>query len=187
MYGFVCPQGIVVCCHITALLYTTLVLKETRSMDFCSTTRKVEGEMKDPIYYVFFQQPRNMFRILTKSRPNRSLLYLAISILVSGLSFVVSIHPVFTLYLLNRPFCWPALDIGYIMGTYFLVLAVGTVIGMKILIKCVPEWILSVIGYIFASGAYVVLAFAENKWYLYGGRYYLQTYTEHYELKLQHQ
>lgn len=168
VYGFSCPQAIAVCCHFVALLYSLFVLKETRSIDSkCCTTKSKEE--RDPMYYIFFQQPRNMFRILTKRRPNRALLYLAIIILISGLSFAISIHPVFTLYLLNRPFCWPALDIGYIMGTYFLVLSFGTVFGMKVLTKCIPEWVLSIMGYIFASGSFLLLAFARNSLDLYGG------------------
>eukprot|EP00111_Clytia_hemisphaerica_P023725 TCONS_00069901-protein len=158
-YGFTIPQVVTVLSHLSAILYVAFVLKKSRDQN------KPRNETNKLL--IFWQQPINMWNILVKERANKDLLYLAIFILISGLTFTVSVHSVFTLYLLNRPFCWLARDVGYIMGTYFLLLSLGTAIGMKILTPTIPEWLLSLLSFMMSAGSFLYIAFATNKLDLY--------------------
>ena len=161
-YGFAVPQTVVVLSYVAAIIYIGVVLKKSRELK-----AHVDGDTCTR----FYRQPINMWNTFFKERKNNFMLYLGITILISGFTFIVSVHSVFTLYLLNRPFCWLATDVGYIMGTYFLLMAVGTVFGMKIGVRYLPEWVICLLSYVLSAGSFVYIAFATKKIDLYGGIY----------------
>jgi len=162
-YGFAVSQTVVVLSHLIAIVYIAFILKKSRDL-------KKHGVDSDTCAR-FYRQPINMWNTLVKERASNAMLYLSIVILISGLTFIVSVHSVFTLYLLNRPFCWLAIDVGYLMGSYFLFLAVGTVFGMKIGIRYLPEWFICLVSYFTSAGSFVYIAFASKKIDLYGGKH----------------
>ncbi len=89
---------------------------------------------------------------------------LMINLLTMGVSQVM------TLYVLNSPFCWPSIEIGYFLGARFLFLGVGAVVGIKVLGKFLAEHTIAFIGIFSYAGFYSMVAFAKEKWMLYLGK-----------------
>ncbi len=98
---------------------------------------------------------------------------LAAALMINMLT--MGVGQVITLYVLNSPFCWPSIEIGYFIGTRFMLLGLGAALGIKFLGKCMPEYFVAVAGLLSYASFYVLLAFAKTKSLLYIG-----LFTDHF-------
>ena len=98
-----------------------------------------------------------------KPRLGRWKIFLGAAITIASYGIVMSTIGVKSLYILNRPFCFPAKDLGNLMGATFMFMAIGLIVGMKLLRKIMPELLLVMLSLFTGCLGHVVLGLARTR------------------------
>ena len=84
---------------------------------------------------------------------------------------IMGIGPLVTLYLLNKPFCYSAINVGYYLGGRFFITGLGMGLGLKVLSLFLSDFIIIFTGFASFIISYTVLAFAKDLLFLCIGMY----------------
>lgn len=164
-YAFIPPQILVATCYFGSLLYVIIVLKE--SLNY-KTMLAEEDKTASLDFRELRSQPKILWDVMTRQRPRRWIVFLAMGILILGFCFTIGVVQVINLYFLNRPFCWPAIDIGNFLGTQMLLLGIGTIIGVKVGLRFLPDLLVAALSILASIVGFIMLASARSKTLAYG-------------------
>ena len=119
------------------------------------------------------KSPKKIYLMLTKARPERwKIWYLIFS---SSLMFFRSANVyigIIMLSMMNLPYCFPAKQIGYYIGTLLLTVAIGAVFCAKVLTKLLWNSVILMISALSAIGFLIALSFSNTKEILYICKYF---------------
>ena len=119
------------------------------------------------------KSPKKIYLMLTKARPERwKIWYLIFS---SSLMFFGSANVyigIIMLSMMNLPYCFPAKQIGYYIGTLLLTVAIGAVFCAKVLTKLLWNSVILMISALSAIGFLIALTFSNTKEMLYICKYF---------------
>lgn len=119
------------------------------------------------------KSPKKIYLMLTKARPERwKIWYLIFS---SSLMFFGSANVyigIIMLSMMNLPYCFPAKQIGYYIGTLLLTVAIGAVFCAKVLTKLLWNSVILMISALSAIGFLIALSFSNTKEMLYICKYF---------------
>ena len=119
------------------------------------------------------KSPKKIYLMLTKARPERwKIWYLIFS---SSLMFFGSANVyigIIMLSMMNLPYCFPAKQIGYYIGTLLLTVAIGAVFCAKVLTKLLWNSVILMISALSAIGFLIALSFSNTKEMLYLCKYF---------------
>lgn len=119
------------------------------------------------------KSPKKIYLMLTKARPERwKIWYLIFS---SSLMFFRSANVyigIIMLSMMNLPYCFPAKQIGYYIGTLLLTVAIGAVFCAKVLTKLLWNSVILMISALSAIGFLIALSFSNTKEMLYICKYF---------------
>ena len=159
-YGFIYPQWCSFAAVGAGILYLIFILPESlNSTSLLANQDRTDTKAIKSICY----QPVSMYKTVMKPRLGRWKIFLGASITIVSYGIVMSTLSVKSLYLLNRPFCFPAKDLGNFMGATFIFMMVGLVVGMKILRRCMPELFLVILSLVTGCLGHVVMGLARTK------------------------
>ena len=117
--------------------------------------------------------PKKIYLILTKARSEPwKIWYLIFS---SSLMFFGSANVyigIIMLSMMNLPYCFPAKQIGYYIGTLLLTVAIGAVFCAKVLTKILWNSVILTISALSAIGFLIALTFSNTKEMLYICKYF---------------
>eukprot|EP00794_Sanderia_malayensis_P005304 gene5304-5973_t len=146
---------LVLVCMLLAFLYSVFILPES--------LKNPEKKISNVCGTVCIKFPKKVWNVLTKPRPGRWKLGLMLFAALMMNMLTMGIGQVVTLYVLNSPFCFPSIEIGYFIGTRFLVLGIGAVCGIKFVGKCMSEYHVASLGILSHAAFYIILAFSKTK------------------------
>ena len=119
------------------------------------------------------KSPKKIYLMLTKARPERwKIWYLIFS---SSLMFFGSANVyigIIMLSMMNLPYCFPAKQIGYYIGTLLLTVAIGAVFCAKVLTKLLWNSVILMISALSAIGFLIALTFSKTREMLYICKYF---------------
>ena len=119
------------------------------------------------------KSPKKIYLMLTKARPERwKIWYLIFS---SSLMFFGSANVyigIIMLSMMNLPYCFPAKQIGYYIGTLLLTVAIGAVFCAKVLTKLLWNSVILMISALSAIGFLIALSFSNTKEMLHICKYF---------------
>ncbi len=149
--GFTVPYLILLAINTVNLLYVLLCIEET-------TPKNPEAKLFDCANFL-----RGIEVISKRTEENRRWK------IVSGLSIFLIISildfgavEIITFYVLNPPFCWSSVVIGYFHSFAYLVQTIGSLVFLKLFYRCAGEYGLVLISCISGIGYYVMLALART-------------------------
>ncbi|XP_067659479.1 lysosomal proton-coupled steroid conjugate and bile acid symporter SLC46A3-like [Haliotis asinina] len=103
------------------------------------------------------------FKKGTKARTYR----LMLSIFLFAIFSVVGRTSIETLYVLNRPFCWNSIQVGYFGALRIGLTSVGSLIAVKCLQRHIRDQTIALVGAVDAAIACVLEGMATSGWMLY--------------------
>ena len=111
--------------------------------------------------------PKRVWLVLVRPRPGKWKIMVMMPAALMINMLTMGVTQIMTLFVLNSPFCWPSIQVGYFIGTRLLLLGLGAAIGIKVLGKCLPECGVSLLGILSYVAFFSLLAFAKDKGMLY--------------------
>lgn len=161
-FGFLYSFYFMLALSLCSLVYA-LILKESLP----------KSERALPNLIDITKSPKKIYLMLTKARPERwKIWYLIFS---SSLMFFGSANVyigIIMLSMMNFPYCFPAKQIGYYIGTLLLTVAIGAVFCAKVLTKILWNSVILTISALSAIGFLIALTFSNTKEMLYICKYF---------------
>lgn len=161
-FGFLYSFYFMLALSLCSLVYA-LILKESLP----------KSERALPNLIDITKSPKKIYLMLTKARPERwKIWYLIFS---SSLMFFRSANVyigIIMLSMINLPYCFPAKQIGYYIGTLLLTVAIGAVFCAKVLTKLLWNSVILMISALSAIGFLIALSFSNTKEMLYICKYF---------------
>ena len=114
--------------------------------------------------------PKKTWQTLARPRPHKWKLKVLIPAdgFVNFLNYGTS--SVVTLYLLNYPFCWASIRVGYFSGIKMLITGFGAFFVLKVFKRCLADYSMLLLGFSSNIAFYSVLALSKVSWLLYFGK-----------------
>lgn len=158
LYSFYFMLALSLCSFVYALILKESLPKSKRAL---------------PNLIDITKSPKKIYLMLTKARPERwKIWYLIFS---SSLMFFRSANVyigIIMLSMMNLPYCFPAKQIGYYIGTLLLTVAIGAVFCAKVLTKLLWNSVILMISALSAIGFLIALSFSNTKEMLYICKYF---------------
>lgn len=166
-FGWLGPLVGVLIMHVVSFIYVLCCLPET------ITYNPPSGKSKHK--FISFKHYLRTARLYVTDQPHKRRLVLQLCLLIIALTIMIDITgtEILTLYLLNWPFCWNSIDIGYYNAVAYAARYIGAIVLVWTLRKCLPESVLMVIGILSNIAFDIVLAIAMVDWVVYLGKHYL--------------
>ncbi|XP_053365350.1 proton-coupled folate transporter isoform X2 [Clarias gariepinus] len=166
--GLVAAFGAYIACHVLAIFYILLWLRDPRpnisTLSFYSTENEEQASRGFILKYV-----RLSFRAVFKRRPGQDRLKLHLLILCTFINNLVAIgdSSILLLYLMYEPREFTTAMFGVFNSTRMFLLGAGLLGLFPLLMHCFKEMTLAKLSAVFRAASYVLLAFSTNTWMVY--------------------
>ncbi|XP_072046557.1 uncharacterized protein [Amphiura filiformis] len=141
--------------QVVGIVYTLIYLPEPNRQKSMSILKL--HFLTDTLQEVF-----KLLKVNVHKRRIRLSLLLIIYFLTDLVQLSSGASKVFTIYGLGPPFCWSAVTLSYFNLTYYIMGAVGMLLGGKLFSMCLQEYWILQIAYTFGMIQYVIAAIAPS-------------------------
>ncbi|KAG7328255.1 hypothetical protein KOW79_008199 [Hemibagrus wyckioides] len=167
-FGLVAAFGAYTACHVLAILYILLWLRDPKPINSTLSILSTENDGQES-GAVILKYARMSFRAVFKRRPGQDRLKLHLLILCTFINNLVAIgdNSVLLLYLMYEPREFTTAMFGVFNSAKMFLLGAGLLGLFPLLLHCLKEMTLAKLSVVFRAASYVLLAFSTNTWMVY--------------------